>query len=135
LYAVRSGPRIVGQDGVGTTLFDTWFWSPGSNVAAPKVSKVSPNNGPPGGGTVVFVTGSNLSGATAVHFGSSAAHIDKTVSVNEIEVTSPKGPGTVDVTVITAHGTSTKTAADHFSYVAAAKVSKVSPHSGTSSRH
>jgi hypothetical protein len=131
-YDPQSGDVVLwgGRDGAGTTLFDTWFWSPPPIVAAPKVSKVSPNRGPARGGTVVVVTGSNLSGATAVHFGASGAHIDKKVSANEIEVTSPKGAGTVDVTVTTAGGTSVKTGADHFSYVVAPKVSKVSPNRG-----
>ncbi len=99
-------------------------------VPAPIVSELSPNNGPVGGGTVVTITGSNLAGATAVDFGSTAALIDKTVSASEIEVTSPKGSGTVDVTVTTAGGTSVKTAADHFSYVARPIVSKLSPNKG-----
>jgi hypothetical protein len=85
-------------------------------VAAPIVSALSPNSGPVGGGTVVKITGSNLAGATAVYFGSSAAHIDKRVSTSEIDVTSPAGSGTVDVTVTTAGGTSAKTAADHYTY-------------------
>ena len=85
-------------------------------VAAPIVSKLSPNGGPTGGGTVVTITGSNLAGATAVDFGASPAHIDKTVSPSEIEVTSPVGSGTVDVTVTTAGGTSVKSVADHYTY-------------------
>ena len=39
------------------------------NAAAPTVTAVSPNNGPEAGGTSVTITGTNLSGATAVHFG------------------------------------------------------------------
>ncbi|HEV3309937.1 MAG TPA: IPT/TIG domain-containing protein, partial [Chloroflexota bacterium] len=69
-----------------------------------------------GGGTLVSITGSNLAGATTVRFGSAPAHIDKTVSSAEIEVTSPRGTGTVDVTVMTVGGTSVKTAGDHFTF-------------------
>ena len=114
--------------GESPNLNDTWTYG----TAAPTVSKLSPNSGPSGGGTVVIVTGSNLAGATAAHFGSKAAHVDKTVSASEIQVTSPKGSGTVDVTVTTAHGTSHKTGADHFSYTAGPTVSKLSPNSGPS---
>jgi hypothetical protein len=85
-------------------------------VAAPIVLRLSPNGGPARGGTIVIITGANLVGATAVHFGSTAAHIDKTVSASEIEVTAPKGSGTVDVTVTTTGGTSRKSAADHYTY-------------------
>ena len=85
-------------------------------VAAPKVAGISPNKGPTGGGTLVTITGTNLAGATAVHFGSVAAHINSIVSATKIVVTSPKGTGTVDVTVTTAGGTSAKTSADRFTY-------------------
>ena len=86
--------------------------------SCPIVSKLSPNSGPAGGGTAVTITDSNLAAATSVSFGSTAAQIDKTVSASEIEATSPKGSGTVDVTVTTAAGTSPKTAADHYTYAA-----------------
>ncbi len=85
-------------------------------VAAPAVSKISPNKGPRGGGTVVTITGSNLEGTTSVHFGTAAARIDRTISSSQIEVTAPKGSGTVNVTVTTIGGTSAKLAADHYSY-------------------
>ena len=39
-------------------------------AALPTVTAVSPNNGPAAGGTSVTVSGTNLTGATAVHFGS-----------------------------------------------------------------
>lgn len=85
-------------------------------VPAPTVSKLTPNTGPATGGTVVTITGTNLIGATAVHFGAALATIDKIVSATQIQVTSPKGSGTVDVTVTTAGGTSSKSTADHFTY-------------------
>src|SRR4029077_21284225 len=38
-------------------------------VAAPTVSSLSPNTGPPGGGTSVTITGASFTGATEVDFG------------------------------------------------------------------
>ncbi len=76
------------------------------------------------------VTGSYLTGATEVDFGTAAAGIDKVLSASEMEVTSPKGSGTVDVTVTTPGGTSAKASADHFVYVSAPTVSKLSPNKG-----
>jgi hypothetical protein len=83
---------------------------------APTVTRLSPNKGPPSGGTVVKIFGTNLSTPLAVHFGKGAAKIDKVVSAREIEVTSPKGTGMVAVRVRTARGTSPDTKADRFSY-------------------
>jgi hypothetical protein len=65
---------------------------------------------------VVTITGTNLAGATAVHFGRALAKIDKIVSGGKIKVTSPKGSGTVNVTVTTGGGTSAKTTADLYTY-------------------
>jgi hypothetical protein len=99
-------------------------------VAAPTVSGVSPNAGPLAGGVSVTITGTNLSGATAVHFGTTAAMITND-SATAITATAPAGSaGTVDVTVTTAGGTSAKSALDQFTYTAAPTVSGVSPNAG-----
>jgi outer membrane protein assembly factor BamB len=81
----------------------------------PAVSAVSPKTGPGAGGTSVTVTGTNLSGASAVHFGAAAA-IFSVKSATTITATSPPGSGTVNVTVTTPGGTSASVAADLFSY-------------------
>ena len=85
---------------------------------APTVTSVSPAVGPISGGTSVTVTGTNLGGATAVHFGSNAA---TGVVVNgggtSLTATSPPGAiGAVDVTVTTPGGTSATSPADRFTY-------------------
>jgi capsule polysaccharide export protein KpsE/RkpR len=85
-------------------------------VPRPTVTRILPNTGPSSGGTVVTITGTNLAGATAVHFGRALAKIDKIVSGGKIKVTSPKGSGTVNVTVTTSGGTSAKTTADLYTY-------------------
>lgn len=82
----------------------------------PAITKLSPNKGPASGGTVITVSGMNLSGASAVHFRGAEAKIDKHISATAIKITAPPGSGTVDVTVTTAGGTSAKTPADRYTY-------------------
>jgi hypothetical protein len=85
--------------------------------APPAVTSISPNGGPPAGGTSVTITGTNLTGASAVAFGGSAATQFTVNSATSITATSPaEAVGTVDVTVTTRNGTSATSAADHFSY-------------------
>lgn len=66
---------------------------------------ISPNQGSTGGGTAVTITGTNLSGATAVKFGTKSATITANTSTS-VSVISPSGAGTVGVTVTTPGGTS-----------------------------
>ncbi|WP_269854725.1 IPT/TIG domain-containing protein [Streptomyces sp. RPT161] len=87
---------------------------------------ISPNQGSTGGGTVVTITGTNLSGATAVHFGSKLGTITANTATS-ITVTSPSGTGTVPVTVTTPGGTSNPVS---FFYVGAPFKSSISPLSG-----
>src|SRR5207302_1297069 len=91
--------------------------------AAPMVTAVSPNSGPTGGGTSVAITGSNLAGTTAVGFGGNPANAFTVNSATSISATAPAGrAGTVHVTVTTPGGTSAISAADQFTYAAAATV-------------
>jgi Ca2+-binding RTX toxin-like protein len=86
----------------------------------PIVTSISPANGPAGGGTVVTVTGTNLTGATAVRFGAVAATNVSLVGNTMLTATAPAGSGTVDVTVTTPYGTSATSNADRFTYNAGA---------------
>jgi hypothetical protein len=84
---------------------------------APTVTVVTPASGPTAGGTVVTITGSNFSGATAVTFGGVAATTFTVNSATQITATAPaQAAGTVDVTVRTAAGTSAQVTADRFTY-------------------
>jgi antibiotic biosynthesis monooxygenase (ABM) superfamily enzyme len=86
-------------------------------AAVPTVAAVSPNGGPPAGGTSVTITGTNLTGASAVSFGGSAAARFAVNGATSITAIAPAGAvGTVDVTVTTGSGTSATSAADHFTY-------------------
>jgi YVTN family beta-propeller protein len=86
-------------------------------AATPTVTAVSPNGGPPAGGTSVTITGTNLSGASAVNFGGSTATRFAVNSATSIIAIAPaEAVGTVDVTVTTGNGTSAASTADHFTY-------------------
>ena len=63
-----------------------------------------------------MVSGTGLSGATAVHFGAVAASSFTVVSATSATAVVPAGSGTVDVTVTTPGGTSALSSADKFTY-------------------
>ena len=69
-----------------------------------------PDGGPAAGGTLVTITGTGFTGATAVDFGTTPATNLTVVSDTTITVDSPAGTGTVDVTVTTPGGTSATSA-------------------------
>lgn len=78
----------------------------GAAVVAPAISAVSPAAGPATGGTSVAITGTGLSGATAVYFGGTAATSFTVDSSTQITAVTPVGTaGTVDVSVTTGGGT------------------------------
>jgi cyclophilin family peptidyl-prolyl cis-trans isomerase len=115
---------LTATDTVNSSIAGT---SGAVNVAAtPVVMGISPSAGPLAGGVSVTISGANLAGATAVMFGKAAAKFAITTAT-QIVATSPAGKaGTVDVTVVTAKGTSTTSALDQFTYVAAPTVTKIS---------
>ena len=101
--------------------------------AGPTVTALNPTSGPAAGGNQVVITGTNLTGATAVVFGTTTLISGFTVdSATQITVTAaPAGTGTVDVRVTTPAGTSANTAADDYVYVSLVPtVTAVSPNSG-----
>ncbi len=82
----------------------------------PVVTGLSPSAGPPAGGTSVAITGEQLTGATAVDFGSTAASSFTVNSATSITAVAPPGSGVVDVTVTGPSGISVTSAQDRFSY-------------------
>ena len=101
---------------------------------APTVTLVSPSAGPLGGGTSVTVTGTNLTGASAVNFGGSAGTGVVVNSATSVTATSPaEAAGTVDITVVTPIGLTATSAGDQYTYSTGPSVSSVSPTSGPSS--
>jgi hypothetical protein len=110
-----------------------WSAVPGKSGISgkPTVTKVTPNSGP--AGTSVTITGTNLSGATSVKFGTADASITAD-SATSITAVAPTGEtGKVNVTVTTGGGTSATSSADAFTYsavVVTPTVTAVSPTAG-----
>ena len=131
---VRSPANVAGTVDVtvvtaggtsATSLLDQFTYAP-----IPMVASVNPWAGPLAGGTTVTITGTGLANATAVKFGTALATI-VSASPTQLVVTSPAGlAGTVDVTVVTAGGTSAISAGDQFTYEATPAVTGVSPMAG-----
>jgi hypothetical protein len=137
------GTQITATSPAGAGTVDVTVTTPGgasvsgpgdlfTYIPLPTITAVAPREGPEGGGTVVTITGTHLTGATVVKFGAAEA---TGVAVNgegtEITAASPSGSGTVDVTVTTPGGTSATASPDRFSYVPPAIVVLLPP-SGSS---
>ena len=142
MLATLSGPTSLLNVGSGNLYFtdgsassanlDEFSGAPTGPSLVPTVTGVSPTAGPLGGTTGVIVTGTNLTGQTAVDFGATAGTVTAD-SATSITVNAPaESAGTVDVTVTTPGGTSGTSSADHFTYTAAPTVTEVSPTSGPS---
>jgi hypothetical protein len=105
-------------------------------IAAPTVTGLNPTSGPAAGGTLLTITGTGFTGATAVDFGATAATDFTVINGTTITADSPAGTDTVDVTVTTTYGTSATAPSNRFTYIAAAAtttaptVTDVSPKSG-----
>jgi hypothetical protein len=99
-------------------------------VVTPTVSGVSPNSGPPAGGTAVTITGTNFAAGATVTFGSAAATNVAVVNATTLTATTPLGnTGAVTVTV-TVSGLSGGLPGA-FTYIGTPTVSGVSPNSGS----
>ena len=96
--------------------------------ADPTVASLTPAYGPEAGGTTVTITGANLTGVTAVDFGTAPATSVTPLSTTSLTAVSPPGQGIVNVVVATVVGTSKVTTKDRFSYGPA--VTGVSPNFG-----
>ncbi len=99
-------------------------------TAKPTVSGISPNIGPGAGGTTVTITGTNLTGATSVLFGSTPGTNVVVIGPNSISVTSPPGTGVTNITVTTAGGTSAISTPDQFTYSGVPTVTAVTANAG-----
>ena len=121
--------RVVTPGGTSAnTAADDYVYA-----AAPTVTSISPTAGPLVGGTTVTITGTNLSNATSVKFGVTTATVTANTATS-ITATSPlaNSAGAVDVTVVTAGGTSATSAADRFTYTAAPVITSMTPNQASS---
>ena len=101
---------------------------------APTITAVSPSSGPSEGGTIVFITGTDLAPVNSLNFGTANTFNFFPLSGTLIQAVSPPGPAgpAIDVSVTTPAGSSPLAAADHFTYTAggAPTVTAVSPNTG-----
>jgi large repetitive protein len=99
-------------------------------VAVPTITSLSASTGNPGGGDSLTINGSDLTGATAVNFGTGNPGTGLTVvNDGQIKVTTPSGNGIVTITVVRGTDTSPTVAAAQFSYVPS--ITSLSPATGT----
>jgi IPT/TIG domain-containing protein len=77
-------------------------------IAAPVLTRISPAKGPAKGGTTVVIAGKGFASGDAVMFGTAPARSATIVSATKIIAVTPRGRGTVHVTVTNAGGTSTR---------------------------
>ncbi len=120
-------PGTADATSCGTSVAGQFSYGSG-----PVVQALAPASGPAAGGTVVTIHGTALSGATAVLFGGTAALSFGYPQGPDgpIAAVAPPGTGTVEVTVTTANGTSSPTAAAAFSYLPLPAVTSVQIPSG-----
>ena len=98
-------------------------------VAAPTVTAISPTDGPVGGGTLVTLTGTGLTGTTSVTFDGVAATGITVVDATTVTALTPGHPaGAVDVSVTTVGGSGTLE--DGFTYVAVPTIASLNPADG-----
>ena len=119
---------VTAKDMTGASSSINFTWS----IPA-AVTKVSPTSGTSGGGTTVTITGTGLSGATGVLFGTTPAQSFTVNSAGTVvtAVSPAQLPGVVKITVVSPGGTSPTTTADRFTYVLVAPdVTGVSPTTG-----
>ncbi|MEU5237939.1 IPT/TIG domain-containing protein [Streptomyces lydicus] len=113
---------VTTAGGMSNALTYTYVAAP-----VPVLSSLSPPSGPPSGGNTVTISGTGLSGATSVKFGSNHATI-LTDTATQVTVAAPAGPpSSVGVTVTTSGGTSNPLP---YFYLSAPTVSDLSPHLG-----
>ena len=118
---VTSPPHAAGVVSVRvTTAYGTSAATPASTFAydaVPTITSLTPQTGPPRGGTVVTLTGTGLTRATAVRFGTTVTTAIVRVSPTTLRVTTPAhASGPVDVRVTTPGGTSPVSAGARYAY-------------------
>ncbi|MFR9799982.1 IPT/TIG domain-containing protein [Streptomyces sp. MS06] len=141
-YTVNSATRItaVSPPGIGGTVPVTVVSPIGTSnavaytyVAAvvPVVTDVAPDSGPTAGGTDVTLTGTGLTGATAVSFAGTPAASFTVDSDSRITAVTPAGsPGSAVVAVTTPAGSSAPSPDAYFFYAAPPVLNGASPAQG-----
>ncbi|WP_156516411.1 beta strand repeat-containing protein [Nocardia arizonensis] len=111
-FTVVSATQITVIAPAGTGTVQVTITTPGGTTAgrpytyvpAPILTGRSPSVGRAAGGNIVTLTGTNLTGTTAVSFGTTAATSFTVVSDTQVRATAPAGTGVVAITVTTPGG-------------------------------
>jgi formylglycine-generating enzyme required for sulfatase activity len=105
-FSCRSSERGIGDQSVVDR--SRGFRVARAPVEALTLASVSPPSGPTSGGTAITLTGTNLTGATSVTVGGSAATGVQVVNATTVTAVTPVGAlGARDVSVTTPDGTAT----------------------------
>jgi formylglycine-generating enzyme required for sulfatase activity len=118
--------RVTTPSGTATLAHGFTYFA---NLAAPTVTAVTPNQGPTAGGTLITITGTNLSGATAVRLGTKLATGVTVVNATTVTALTPSHTaGAKGVSVTTPSGTASLAAG--FTYFAPPKITSIAPSAG-----
>ncbi|MCR5889414.1 IPT/TIG domain-containing protein [Hymenobacter sp. J193] len=136
-FTVNSATKITAKVPTGATTGKISVTTPAGTVAstgniliAPPlaVSSFSPASGP--AGTVVVLTGTSFTGATAVKFNTTAAPSFTVNSATQITATVPAGASTGKISVTTSQGTATSAGSFTVTTAQAPAITAFSPASG-----
>jgi sugar lactone lactonase YvrE len=102
----------------GTSPVDAFDKYAYVQAQTPTISAISQAEGLDAGGSIVVITGTHLARTKSVDFGNWPAS-SFTVSSDSLitAITPSAAPGTVDITVSSPRGTSTRTAADRYTFI------------------
>jgi hypothetical protein len=124
VHAAGAAPVVVTKPGANSSNADVAFFY----VNSAAITSLTPDQGPTSGGTVVTITGTGFTGASAVSFGGTPATAFTVNSDSQITATAPAhAAGTAQVVVTAPGGPSS--AADYL-YIAAPVITSVVPDEG-----
>ncbi|UAK31851.1 IPT/TIG domain-containing protein [Nocardia asteroides] len=134
-FTVVSDTEIAAEVPAGTGSVGVTVTSAGGTsdsvtytyVAAPALVSMEPGSGPETGGNTVTLTGTGLTGTTAVTFDGTPAPTFTVVSDAQITAVAPAGSGPVDAVVTTAGGTSNQLT---YTYLPTPALASIEPGSG-----
>jgi hypothetical protein len=135
-FTVDSNTQITAVTPAGTGIADVSVSTVGGTetavgaytyIPAPEIASFALTVGPEFGNATVVITGTNLTGTTAVTFGATPAIAFRVDSDTQITATTPAGTGAVGISVTTAGGTAT---AGSYTYAPVPTISSITPAAG-----
>lgn len=128
--AMTAGTRVLGfKSPFNVVSYTQLSAAQFQHLAAPTITSLSPASGPVAGGDTLTLTGTNLTGATALTIGGVAATSLVVVNATTLTATVPAGSAGAKDVVVTAPGGSA-TLAGGYTYLAAPTLTAISPSAG-----